>query len=238
MNTSAYRRRNSTVSRVKKSQATIPLAWARRKLPPCLGRAPRRRLDPGLLQDRPDGAGRDPDTESGEHYPGSGGSPNPGSPAPAARSAPVDQRRSRACRATDADTSNAWRAATGANDESSPAARTRCPTGHAEASGPVRPGTSDRRGGSLAGPPADEAPRARDARRVARPRSRRLIGNATPPIRGGVETASRSMRWPPDDPADVRSDTPNRVSGTLTVLASPFQPLDVVPSNVVHPALF
>ena len=30
MNTSTYKRRNSTVSTVKKSQATIPLAWARR----------------------------------------------------------------------------------------------------------------------------------------------------------------------------------------------------------------
>ena len=30
MNTSAYNRRNSTVSTLKKSQATIPLAWARR----------------------------------------------------------------------------------------------------------------------------------------------------------------------------------------------------------------
>jgi hypothetical protein len=25
------------------------------------------------------------------------------------------------------------------------------------------------------------------------------------------------MRWPPDDPADVRSDTPNRISGTLRI---------------------
>jgi hypothetical protein len=84
----------------------------------------------------------------------------------------------------------------------------------------VRPGTSDRLGGSLAGPPADGAPGVRDARRVFRPRSRRLIGNATAPIRGGIETASRRMRWPPDDPADVRSDTPNRVSGTLTIDAT------------------
>jgi hypothetical protein len=28
------------------------------------------------------------------------------------------------------------------------------------------------------------------------------------------------MRWPPDDPADVRSDTLNRVSGTLTIDAT------------------
>jgi len=147
--------------------------------------------------------------------PGSGGSPNPGSPAPAAQSAHGHQRRLRACRAADADTSTGARAATGANDESSPAARKDCPTAHGEVSGPVRPGTSDRLGGSLAGPPADGAPRARDAKRVARPRSRPLIGNATQPIRGGVETASRSMRWPPDDPANNRSNGPNRVSGTL-----------------------
>src|SRR5438876_336958 len=149
--------------------------------------------------------------------PGFGGSPNPGFPGPAARSAHGHQRRLRAFRVADADTSSGARAATGASDESSPAARTRCPTAHAEAPEPARPGTSDRLGGSLAGPPADGAPRARDARRVSRPRSRRLVGNATPLIRGGVETASRRKRWPPDDPADVRSDTPNRVSGTLTL---------------------
>ena len=39
---------------------------ASQELPPCLGRATRRGLDPGLLQDRPDSAGRDPDTEPGE----------------------------------------------------------------------------------------------------------------------------------------------------------------------------
>jgi hypothetical protein len=100
----------------------------------------------------------------------------------------------RACRAADADTSSGARAATGANDESSSVARTRCPTGYEEASGPMRPGTSDQQAGNSAGPPADGAPRARDATRVSRPRSRRLIGNATPPIRGGIETASRSKR--------------------------------------------
>lgn len=26
------------------------------------------------------------------------------------------------------------------------------------------------------------------------------------------------MRWPPDDPANARSDTPNRVSGTLRIV--------------------
>jgi hypothetical protein len=29
------------------------------------------------------------------------------------------------------------------------------------------------------------------------------------------------MRWPPDDPADVRSDTPNRVAGTLRLDPTP-----------------
>src|SRR5665647_451271 len=123
---------------------------------------------------------------AGRARPGSGGSPNPDSPAPAARSAPADRRRLLACRAVDADTSTGPRAATDANDESSPASRKDCPTAHGEVSGPTRPGTSDRLGGSLAGPPADGAPRARDARPAARPRLRPLTGNATPPIREGA----------------------------------------------------
>ena len=117
-----------------------------------------------------------------------------GSRAPAARSAPADRRRLLACPAADEDTSTGARAATDANDESSPAARTRSPSGHEEAPGPTRPGTPDRPDGKTAGPSAGEAPRARDARRVSRPRSRPLTGNATQPIRGDVETASRSMR--------------------------------------------
>ena len=36
------------------------------ELPPCFRRAPWRGLDPRLLQDRPDSAGRDPDPEPGE----------------------------------------------------------------------------------------------------------------------------------------------------------------------------
>jgi hypothetical protein len=66
MKTSAYRRPNSTVSTVKKSQATIPPPLGSQELPPCLGRPPRRGLDPRRLQDRPDSAGRDPDAEPGE----------------------------------------------------------------------------------------------------------------------------------------------------------------------------
>jgi hypothetical protein len=54
----------STVSTLKKSQATIPLAWALRNSRH-VGR-PRRRIDPGVLKDRPNRAGRDPDAESGE----------------------------------------------------------------------------------------------------------------------------------------------------------------------------
>ncbi len=50
-------------------------------------------------------------------HPGSGGSPTPDSPARAARSVHGHQRRLRACRAADADTSTGARAATGANDE-------------------------------------------------------------------------------------------------------------------------
>jgi hypothetical protein len=70
----------------------------------------------------------------------------------------------RACRAADADTSIGPRAATDANDEPSPGAQTRCPTGYEEVSGPVRPGTSDRLDDSSAGPPADGAPRTRDGK--------------------------------------------------------------------------
>ena len=58
----------------------------------------------------------------------------------------------------------------------------------------VRPETPDRPGGSMAGSPADGARRVRDARRVSRSRSRRLIGNATRPTRAGTETANKCMR--------------------------------------------
>jgi hypothetical protein len=112
------------------------------ELPPCLGRPPRGGLDPAA------GSTRQCWPRSGYRVrrarPGSGGSPNPGSPGPAARSAPADRRRLRACRAVDADRSNVAPRGRGASDGSSPAARTDCPTAHAEASGPVRPGTSDR----------------------------------------------------------------------------------------------
>ena len=43
-----------------------PAGLGSQELPPRLRRPARRGLDPGLLQDRPHGAGRDPDTESGE----------------------------------------------------------------------------------------------------------------------------------------------------------------------------
>jgi len=66
MNTSAYSRRNSTLSTVKKSAGDDPAGLGSQELPPCLGGATRRRIDPGLLQDRPHSAGRDPDTEPGE----------------------------------------------------------------------------------------------------------------------------------------------------------------------------
>ena len=182
------------MSIVKKSQATIPLACARRN---CCHVSEARR-----------GAGSMPDrcridqipcrlrsgSRAGRARRGFGDSPNAGSRAPAARSAPADRRRLLACPAADADTSTVARAATDANDESSPDARTRCPTAHAEASGPMRQGTSDRPDDNTAGPPADGAPRARDARPAARPRPRRPSGTAAPPTRGGVEAASRRMR--------------------------------------------
>jgi hypothetical protein len=71
-------------------------------------------------------------------------------------------------------------------DGSFPAARTHCPTDRAEASAPTRQETTDRLDGNSAGLPAVEAPRARDARRVSRPRSRPLTDTATPTSR--VET--------------------------------------------------
>jgi hypothetical protein len=120
-------------------------------------------------------------------HPGCGGSPNPDSPARAAQSVHEHQRRLRACRAADADTSTGARAATGANDEPSPASRTRCATAHGEASEPARPGTPDQPGGSSADPPAGEALRARDAKRVSRPPSRRQIDTAPPSIRGVLQ---------------------------------------------------
>ena len=48
--------------------------------------------------------------------------------------------------------------------------------------------------GNSVGPPAGEAPRARAARQGSRSRSLPLTGNATPPARRDVETASRSKR--------------------------------------------
>ena len=66
INTSTYKRPNNTVSTVKKSQAMIPLCLRAKKRTPRLRRPPRRRVDAGPLKDRPDGAGRDPDAESGE----------------------------------------------------------------------------------------------------------------------------------------------------------------------------
>jgi hypothetical protein len=102
------------------------LGW--QELPPCLGGASRRGLDPGLLQDRPDGAGRDPDTEPGEFALNPPGSPNLGSRGPAARSAHGLPRPLLACPACGADTSTVVRSATGASGGSSPAARTHRPT--------------------------------------------------------------------------------------------------------------
>src|SRR3954453_15969573 len=78
---------------------------------------------------------------------GSSGSPKRGSPAPVARSTHGPQRPSRACQAADEDASNAARAATGASDGSSPAARTHCPTSHEEAAGRVPPDTADQLSG-------------------------------------------------------------------------------------------
>jgi len=43
-----------------------PARLRSQELPPCLGGAKRRGLDPRSLQDRPDSAGRDPDTEPGK----------------------------------------------------------------------------------------------------------------------------------------------------------------------------
>jgi hypothetical protein len=65
LNTSTYSRRSSTVSTLKKSQATIPFACARRNSRH-VSDDRRGCIDPGLLQDRPHGAGRDPDTEPDE----------------------------------------------------------------------------------------------------------------------------------------------------------------------------